>query len=144
MLTPEIKTNLILKEIGIQRYSLRPQGKIISQKTYHYFLKGKILAIFDKPFENFVREQQDLIKAVLTSTKLDQGEEIFENAFFDSQESLQQKISSFNDILTSQMGTILYSSPQILHSLAYTSKTDIWSLGIIFYLMIYGIFPWDR
>ena len=98
MLTPEIKTNLILKEIGIQRYSLRSQGKIISQKTYHYFLKGKILAIFDKPFENFVREQQDLIKAVLTSTKLDQGEEIFENAFFDSQESLQQKISSFNDI----------------------------------------------
>ena len=88
MLTPEIKTNLILKEIGIQRYSLRSQGKIISQKTYHYFLKGKILAIFDKPFENFVREQQDLIKAVLTSTKLDQGEEIFENAFFDSQESL--------------------------------------------------------
>jgi len=47
MLTPEIKTNLILKEIGIQRYSLRSQGKIISQKTYHYFLKGKILAIFD-------------------------------------------------------------------------------------------------
>ena len=47
MLTPEIKTNLILKEIGIQRYSLRSKGKIISQKTYHYFLKGKILAIFD-------------------------------------------------------------------------------------------------
>ena len=110
MLTPEIKTNLILKEIGIQRYSLRSQGKIISQKTYHYFLKGKILAIFDKPFENFVREQQDLIKAVLTSTKLDQGEEIFENAFFDSQESLQQKISSFNDIkLAIVFGKISYN-----------------------------------
>ena len=47
MLTPEIKTNLILKEIGIQRYSLRSQGKIISQKTYHYFLKGEILALLD-------------------------------------------------------------------------------------------------
>ena len=34
MLTPEIKTNLILKEIGIQRYSLRSQGKIISQKSF--------------------------------------------------------------------------------------------------------------
>ena len=110
MLTPEIKTNLILKEIGIQRYSLRSQGEIISQKTYHYFLKGNILAIIDKPFENFVREQQDLIKAVLTSTKLDQGEEIFENAFFDSQESLQQKISSFNDIkLAIVFGKISYN-----------------------------------
>ncbi len=74
MLTPEIKTNLILKEIGIQRYSLRSQG------------------------------------AVLTSTKLDQGEEIFENAFFDSQESLQQKISSFNDIkLAIVFGKISYN-----------------------------------
>tara|TARA_B100000963_G_scaffold320848_1_gene303676 strand:+ start:4167 stop:4607 length:441 start_codon:yes stop_codon:yes gene_type:complete len=110
MLTPEIKTNLILKEIGIQRYSLRPQEKIISQKTYHYFLKGNILAIIDKPFENFVREQQDLIKAVLASTKLDQGEEIFENAFFDSQESLQQQISNFNDIkLAIVFGKISYN-----------------------------------
>ena len=71
MLTPEIKTNLILKEIGIKRYSLRSNQANSSKKETYYYQKGLILAFLDKPFENFVKEQQDLIKAILESTKLD-------------------------------------------------------------------------
>ncbi|OMJ76155.1 hypothetical protein SteCoe_24527 [Stentor coeruleus] len=37
-------------------------------------------------------------------------------------------------------GTILYMSPQVLEG-KYTEKCDIWSIGIIFYIMISGTHP---
>lgn len=37
--------------------------------------------------------------------------------------------------------TPLYGSPQILFGQAYSSKADIWSIGIILYEMIYGNWP---
>ena len=49
MLTPEIKTNLILKEIGIKRYSLRSSNDQSHKKSLHFYKKGHILALLDKP-----------------------------------------------------------------------------------------------
>ena len=58
MLTPEIKTNLILKEIGIKRYSLRKKTTDSLNKVLYYYQKGSILALLDKPFENFVENNR--------------------------------------------------------------------------------------
>jgi serine/threonine protein kinase len=45
-------------------------------------------------------------------------------------------------ILRSVVGTPLYMSPQILSKQSYTNKSDLWSVGLIFYEMIYGQTPW--
>jgi serine/threonine protein kinase len=39
-------------------------------------------------------------------------------------------------------GTPLYMSPQVILKKYYTSKADIWSLGIIFYEILFGYTPW--
>ena len=33
-------------------------------------------------------------------------------------------------------------SPQILHQHVYTNKSDLWSVGLIFYEMLHGCTPW--
>ena len=40
--------------------------------------------------------------------------------------------------MSSMVGTPLYMSPQILDNKKYTNKTDIWSLGFIFFETLFG------
>jgi len=98
MLTPEIKTNLILKEIGIKRYSLRSQDKQSNQKSLHFYKKGHILALLDKPYENFVSEQRDLLCAIFSSTEIDTGKEIFQTIRYSSRNDLNNEFKNMNDI----------------------------------------------
>lgn len=45
-------------------------------------------------------------------------------------------------MLTSLVGTPLYMSPQILKHEKYTTKSDIWSIALIYYEMLVGKTPW--
>ena len=98
MLTPEIKTNLILKEIGIKRYSLRSSIDQSHKKSLHFYKKGHILALLDKPYENFVREQKDLLIAILSSTKIDNGKEVFKTIRYSSNNVLSSEFKEMNDL----------------------------------------------
>ena len=44
--------------------------------------------------------------------------------------------------MTSLVGTPLYMSPQVLLRRQYTSKCDVWSIGLILYELIEGKTPW--
>lgn len=44
---------------------------------------------------------------------------------------------------TTFSGTIQYMSPQILRQEKYTFQTDVWSLGITIYYMLFGRLPWQ-
>lgn len=35
-------------------------------------------------------------------------------------------------------------SPQIIIGDPYTIKCDVWSLGVVFYKMLFNLYPWER
>ncbi|CDJ26814.1 ULK kinase, putative, partial [Eimeria acervulina] len=47
---------------------------------------------------------------------------------------------SKGDILTAVCGSPRYIAPEVLRR-AYTEKCDIWSLGVVVYLMLFGVHP---
>lgn len=46
-------------------------------------------------------------------------------------------------VLTENVGTPIYMSPEILNKLPYNSKSDIWSIGAILYEMLHGSPPYN-
>lgn len=53
-----------------------------------------------------------------------------------------KNLDSDSSIMKSIVGTPLYMSPQLLKKTKYTNKSDLWSIGLIYYEMLHGRTPW--
>ena len=47
-----------------------------------------------------------------------------------------------SQMLKSCVGSPIYMAPQVLERTPYTTKCDIWSIGVIFYEMLFSSPPW--
>ena len=73
----------------------------------------------------------------------------FMKNFAISSENIQVKIADFgfsrklepNSLAGTFFGTPLYMAPEIVFREEYSYNSDVWSLGCIFYEMIFGIVP---
>ena len=65
MITPSIKTNLILKEMGITRYELRSkQQSDLSKKIFSY-QKGNILTLLEQSYDDLSEDEAKLLNAIV-------------------------------------------------------------------------------
>jgi DNA polymerase III psi subunit len=98
MITSSIKTNLILKEIGVTRYSLRSCKEKTNDKEVHTYQKGNILTLLDIGFNDLPEDQADLLKAIIGAIKPNQLNEKIESTHVKSAKELEKIISSNNDL----------------------------------------------
>ena len=98
MITPSIKTNLILKEMGITRYELRSHQEKLPPKKIYSYQKGNILTLLDIGFNDLPEDQADLLKAIIGAIKPNQSNEKIESTHVKSAKELEKIISSKNDL----------------------------------------------
>ena len=53
------------------------------------------------------------------------------------------KIISQGEKCTEPYGTLSYVSPEVLQDIPYDQKTDLWSIGVVSYLLLSGVLPFD-
>ena len=103
MITPSIKTNLILKEMGITRYELRShQEKLPSPKIYSY-QKGNILTLLKQSYNDLNKDEAKLLDAIIDAVNSADNQTSHNNSNLDD---INDFISSCIDI----KGIISFSS----------------------------------
>ena len=74
MITASVKTNLILKELGITRFSSRSAIKKSSINPIYVYRIQNVTVLLNKLFEEYENVQKKLIVAIMSSTTLTNGE----------------------------------------------------------------------
>jgi len=65
MITSSIKTNLILKEMGITRYELRSKQESEPSKTIFSYQKGNILTLLEQSYDDLSEDEAKLLNAIV-------------------------------------------------------------------------------
>lgn len=123
----------------IQEYcNQQDLSKLLTQKVT--FSEQEVILIFSQILEGFKELlQHGIIHRDIKPANILIHEGLFKIADF----GFAIHVEGLNDNLRSSLvGTPLYMSPQCLNGEGYSSKNDIWSLGIIFYELIFGDVPW--
>merc|ERR1719440_591456 len=55
---------------------------------------------------------------------------------------LSKRNNSPDDKMSDPCGTLHYVAPEVLRG-SYTAVADMWALGVIIFLMLYGYYPFD-
>ena len=95
MITPSIKTNLILKEMGITRYELRSKQEPEPLKTIFSYQKGNILTLLGQSYDDLDEDEAKLLIAIVDAVKpVDKN--IVQNKY--NLDDIKENISSMKDI----------------------------------------------
>jgi hypothetical protein len=95
MITPSIKTNLILKEMGITRYELRSKQEPEPSKTIFSYQKGNILTLLGQSYGDLDEDEAKLLIAIVDAVK-PADKNIVQNKY--NLDDIKENISVIKDI----------------------------------------------
>ena len=123
MITPSIKTNLILKEMGITRYELRSHQEKFPPKKIYSYQKGNILTLLKQSYDDLSKDEAKLLEAIIDAVNSANNQTSHNNSNLDD---INDFISSCIDI----KGIISFSSDvdYITSSTSFVQSSPLESL----------------
>ncbi|MDA9610768.1 DNA polymerase III subunit psi [Gammaproteobacteria bacterium] len=123
MITPSIKTNLILKEMGITRYELRSHQEKFHPKKIYSYQKGNILTLLKQSYDDLSKDEAKLLEAIIDAVNSANNQTSHNNSNLDD---INDFISSCIDI----KGIISFSSDvdYITSSTSFVQSSPLESL----------------
>ena len=133
MITPSIKTNLILKEMGITRYELRSKLQSVLSKTIFSYQKGNILTLLEQSYDDLGEDEAKLLNAIIDAVN-SSNKDIFQNKF--ALEDAKKNILAMKDIkgiiiFIPDIGTLDLSIPCVQSSSLNKMISDTGSKKIL-------------
>ena len=122
MITPTVKTNLILKEMGLTRYELRPKTINNQEKTIHIYQKGNILTLLNVSFKDLVNEEKKLFEAILNSIQKDNFDIV--KLYSGRIKDLYDCLEKLTDIKAGGLGTFFIG--QIMDEVVFKTTKEDW------------------
>jgi len=95
MITPSVKTNLILKEMGITRYELRSKQEPEPSKIIFSYQKGNILTLLGQSYDDLDEDEAKLLIAIVDAVK-PVNKNIVQNKY--NLDDIKENISVIKDI----------------------------------------------
>ncbi len=92
MITASLKTNLILKELGITRFSLRSAANKLSLNPIHIYKIQNVTVLLNKSFKEHKSSEKKLILAIMNSTTLASSESPGQSSSVNSVTELGNKL----------------------------------------------------
>ena len=115
--------------------------KLITEQKQKIFREKQVLAIFSQMIDAFkVMYENNVIHRDLKPANILIQKNLYKISDFGFARELYCGMDK--PAALTRYGSPLYMCPQILNGTPFSSKCDVWSLGIIAYQMLYGNPPW--
>ena len=132
--------------------------EIYQSKNHIYILSELCDGTLTKLINKTMSEQQifDIYKQIMNGIKYLYDNKIFhrdikpenilikDNIIKIADFGFAKEIKNYNNLMDTICGSPLYMAPEIVLNKPYNSKSDIWSLGIILYFMMYKKHPYGE
>jgi len=133
MITPSIKTNLILKEMGITRYELRSKQQLDLSKTIFSYQKGNILTLLEHSYDDLSEDEVKLLNAIVDAVN-SVNEDTIQNKFnFEDAKKIILAMEDIKGIISfiPDIGTLDLSMPYVQSSSLKKMISDTGSKKIL-------------
>lgn len=134
------KYYMIFEQCGDNLFNVFKKKFPFNEKNVKKIMKQLVGAVYYLHKNDIVHRDIKMDNILLAKNANDQNDEYFIK-LVDFGLSIIKTGPGIKSMLTERCGTLIYMSPEILLQHNYSELCDVWSIGIILYVLLMGKFP---